>query len=512
MLIGAASAAIVLWQNARLAILWDVSYVLENAARIAAGDVPYRDFPFPYAPLTFVVQAAIIRVFGGVVWHHIVYAAAACGVATAITFFVVRRFVPRATAVFLTLPLVLLGIYCIVPNPFYDPDACLAVVAVIAMLGARCAPLPVGALCILPLFVKQNIGLAFVAALIVIVVAERRWRVLAGLAIGAAVALALVAAIFGLHNYATWTLTYAAARRLPPLSMMLGVYGDPIVWCGIAVVLLSFVPRLRWLLVVPWLFILVRFFVSDDPNEREINLLRVWPMILVVAAIAIVVLWRREEPMLRSLPLLAMAAIHGAFLSQQTWGSTYGIWPLYVILLAFVFRAAKATPAMAAIVAAVTILSAWHYLRIEGRLQYAKWNEGEMQTSSLPALRGLRVRGEWLPEFDELVAWTDAHVPRGDGILFIPGEDLFYFATGRRPQFPVLMFDRTINPYSPAQIAAIAEQRGIRWFIVKRRLQVNGTPYPELGDAIHLLSARYHPAAFLRNYVVWVSGKPGIRF
>jgi hypothetical protein len=65
------------------------------------------------------------------------------------------------------------------------------------------------------------------------------------------------------------------------------------------------------------------------------------------------------------------------------------------------------------------------------------------------------------------------------------------------------MFDRTINPYSPAQIADLAARRGIRWVIVKRRLQVNGTPYPEFGDAIHLLSARYHPAAFLRNYVVW---------
>ena len=106
-------------------------------------------------------------------------------------------------------------------------------------------------------------------------------------------------------------------------------------------------------------------------------------------------------------------------------------------------------------------------------------------------------------EFDELVRWTDAHVPRGDGILCIPGEDLFYFATGRRPQFPVLMFDRTINPYSPAQIAAIAEQRGIRWFLVKRKLQLNGTPFPELGDTIHLLSNRYHPVVFLKNYIVW---------
>lgn len=494
----------VLWQNARLAVLWDVSYVLENSARIAAGDLPYRDFPFPYAPLTFLVQAAIVRVFGRVYWHHVAYAMLAGGAATALTFLVVRRFVARATAVWLTLPLVLLGIYCVFPHPFYDSDACLCVVVLIAMLlGAR-HPMFAGALCIVPLFVKQNIGLAFVAALVVLMIVERRWRLLAGLAIGAGVALALVAAIFGLGNYATWTLSFAAARRLPPIGMMLGVYREPIVWWGIAIVVVALIAeRLRWLIVVPWIFIAIRFFVSDDPNEREINLLRVWPLLLVVATIAAIAVWRTEEPILRAIPLLVVATIQGTFLSQATWGSTYGIWPLLVILLAFVFRVAKAPAIAAAFIAIVMLMSAAHYLRIEGRLQYAKWSDGAMRTSSLPALRGLRMRGEWLPDFDELVTWTDAHVPRGDAMLFLPGEDLFYFTTGRRPRFPVLMFDRTINPYSPAQIAALAEQRGVHWVVVKRQLQINGTPYAELGDTIHLLSARYRPVAFLRNYVVF---------
>src|SRR5882762_9867318 len=53
------TAAVVVWQNSRLGVLWDLSYILENAFRISAGDVPYRDFPFPYAPLTFLVQAAL---------------------------------------------------------------------------------------------------------------------------------------------------------------------------------------------------------------------------------------------------------------------------------------------------------------------------------------------------------------------------------------------------------------------------------------------------------------------
>src|ERR1035441_4266388 len=40
-----ASAAVVLWQNAHLAILWDASYTLDTSFRIALGQMPYRDFP-----------------------------------------------------------------------------------------------------------------------------------------------------------------------------------------------------------------------------------------------------------------------------------------------------------------------------------------------------------------------------------------------------------------------------------------------------------------------------------
>src|SRR6185369_4146547 len=116
LLLGLGSASIVVVQNARLTVLWDLSYILENATRIAMGDVPYRDFPFPYAPLTFVVQALIIRIFGRALWHHIAYAAIAGGAATALTYVSLRCITSRARAVILALPLIALGIYCVFPH------------------------------------------------------------------------------------------------------------------------------------------------------------------------------------------------------------------------------------------------------------------------------------------------------------------------------------------------------------------------------------------------------------
>src|SRR5437764_14344185 len=99
----AATAAVVVWQNSRLGVLWDASYILENSFRISAGDVPYRDFPFPYAPLTFLTQAAIIKLTGRVFWHHIVYCAVVGGLTTVLTWRIglqlLRGVVPRARLV-----------------------------------------------------------------------------------------------------------------------------------------------------------------------------------------------------------------------------------------------------------------------------------------------------------------------------------------------------------------------------------------------------------------------------
>ena len=86
-----ATALVVIWQNSRLAVLWDLSYILENPYRISLGDVPYRDFPFAHAPLTFLIQAALIKLSGRVFWHHAAYCAVIGGLSTVVTWRVLRN-------------------------------------------------------------------------------------------------------------------------------------------------------------------------------------------------------------------------------------------------------------------------------------------------------------------------------------------------------------------------------------------------------------------------------------
>lgn len=481
LLLGAASASVVLWQNSRLTVLWDLSYILENASRIAAGDVPYRDFPFPYAPLTFVVQALLIKLSGHVLWHHVAYAAIACGIATALTYFIVLRITrSRIVSLILTCPLIVAGIYCIFPHPFYDPDCCLVVLCVVAMMLRDDNSIALGVLAVVPLFVKQNIGLALLAAMIVLALVRRRWRTLGGIAIGGGVALVLVATIFGLGNYVQWTIRFAAARRLPPLAQQLETYNDATLWWWLACVIVGALLARRWraeaipLIAIPWVWVLIRFFTFDDPLEPQINLLRIWPLMIVIALLLI----------RRPLAFLIFATIQGAFLSQSTWGSTYGIWPLLIILFALAIEwlgIDRISIALASFVIAVTLLGAVRYVVLEERLQYAKIYE------------------DWRTPFAELVAWTDRNIPRDDAILCMPGEDLFYFTTGRRPRVPVLMFDRTINPFDAKTIATFPN---VRWVIVKKRLQLNGPPPMEQeGEVLRLM--RLTPVAHLANYDVY---------
>src|SRR3979409_2599676 len=176
-----AAALVVVWQNSRLAVLWDLSYTLENSYRISLGDIPYRDFPFAHAPLTFLVQAAIIKLAGRVFWHHVAYCAIVGGLSTVLTWRITQNVLrsavthARLLAFLLSLPLIPLGIYSIFPHPFYDPDCTFAILIAVLLLQqldlkplSSWRTLAIGAALVIPLFAKQNTGLVFLASAIVL--------------------------------------------------------------------------------------------------------------------------------------------------------------------------------------------------------------------------------------------------------------------------------------------------------------------------------------------------------
>jgi hypothetical protein len=574
----AATAGVVLWQNAHVAVLFDLSYILNTAERIALGQVPYRDFPLAHAPLTFLLQAAIIRLTGRIVLHHVLYVAITGGLGTVLTWRLALallrgRVVAAWTVALLTAaPLVFLGIYCIVPNPEYDCDGgfwllvALWFFAQIEPKKGAALAFAAGVAACVPMFFKQNMGGPFLlvavgAVLLVLVqkrlqggnapasvVESRSLRAfLTGVCAGLLTALLALECTVGLGNYLHWTIQYAGQRRLPGLGLMLSVYSDPsLAWTlpcvAGALLLLALKQRTRvphprrdfvfaakvgssrWpamaafaLLAAPFVFTLASLARYDDADERGDALLALWPLVLVLAAalaLAHLVRLRRQLTLRAFMPLLLLAAIHGTFLSQQLWGSTYGIWPLLVLaiaeLLAFLgpFAAREGgnrwfTPALAAVISITLLVCGGFYTASEERLSYANLPDGPAAHSAFPELAGLATPGPYLLEIDELLRYAQANIPFDDGIVLLPGEEPFYFATGRAPRFPVPFFDPTIDPYTPAEIAALVRSRNIRWLIVKTDVQTKEDPTPDRAAVMQLLMQEFLPAAHLRGYDVY---------
>jgi hypothetical protein len=580
-----ASAAVVLWQNARLCVLWDASYTLDTSFRIALGQMPYRDFPLVHSPLTFLIQAAIMRLTGRVFFHHILYAALVNGLATVLAWRIVlhtlRQHLSTAwpLSLLLAAPLIPLGVYSILPFPSYDCDTAFSILIVIFLLqwlqknssSASRPRLPfffTGAILPLPVFFKQNIGLPFLAivfALIFLLLLVQQLRrntaahespaslsaLLAGSLTTLTCASLLLHFTAGVHNYLRWTIQFASERRLPGLQPMIDLYAEPslLYWlpCVAAALFILHMKTMNWvphpirafceiggirgsyyrsvsallLLTAPFLWTLISLANSADSEDRAATLLALWPLLLILSAA--LSLWNlcRRPSLSTCIPILILAAIQGTFLSQQLWGSTYAIWPLLVLLIAEMIaflssvgshattssvRSPKLflAPSLAAVIAATLLVCGGLYTLSEERLLYAQLPDGPILHSTIPALNGMAVTGPYLPEFEELLRFSAKEIPFSDGLILLPGEDPFYFATGRTPQFPVLLFDNATDPLSsPAQLVAEAERCRIRWLIVKRNLQIKEDVTPQREATLRALQEIFLPYRKLAAYDVY---------
>jgi hypothetical protein len=553
-----ATAAFVLWQNSRVAVIWDISYILDSAYRLSLGQIPYRDFPFVHPPLTFLLQATIMRLTGRVFFHHVLYAAIIGGLATVVTWRITFHTLAadltsvRLLSLLLAAPLSVLGIYSIMPHPFYDCDCIFAILVAILLLqrlepnspsDARPPhPILTGIAIVIPLFFKQNIGLPFllitVAAILVLLIAKILRAQSASKSTLSVAALSTVlitafttlctAAILlhfygGLRNYLHWTVQFAAQRRLPGLKAMLGVYTDPsLLWtlpCIATALLLTRLKPIKapwWLrpissllLTIPFLWIVLSLFLNPAPEDRADSLLSVWPLLLILSAILALYQLSRGLTLRHLLPIILLATINGTLLSQQLWGSTYAIWPLLILLLAEMLaflsvlqpkpKLFQLTISIAISLAACGTL----YAISEERLSYIKTSTDPVTRSTLPELAGMSAHGPYLPAFDQLVHFATIEIPATDGLILIPGEDPFYFATGRIPQFPLLLFDNTTDPYTPYQLLNLSRTRNIRWLIVKRNLQLNEDPTPQPQAILQALQQDFALYRSLDNYDIY---------
>jgi hypothetical protein len=558
-----ATAGFVVWQNSRVAVMWDLGYLLDTGWRIALGQMPYRDFPLVHAPMTFVIQALLMKVLGRHFFISWIYAAVVGGVGTWVGWRTLVKVLGGSgrLALVLAAPLVFVGVYCVYPHPIYDCDCGFWILIAVWLLGEMSESvgwvrgLVTGGAVVVPVFFKQNMGLPFAGLVglgLVVVLMMNVWnptlrkeregwgthfldyaevRVLIGIVATAVVAVVVIQATVGAGNYLHWTVKFAAARRLPGLSVMAEAYREPVLWWALPVMmsgwgLLALPIVQRWkrrvwvqvlavmMMAAPFVFTLVMAFVNDDSDDRADGLLALWPLVMIVAAVGALIELRKGVSLKRVLPFCVLAAIHGSFLSQQLWGSTYAIWPLLLVLIAG-WVAGLPNPlqsdggrwvrlTVGAVIAVVLLVCGGFYAVSLERLEYVNRPDGDdVVRATLPVLRGMATSGPYVENFEEMVRFTELEIPAGDGLLLLPGEDLFYFATGRVPEFPVLLMDHATDPYSAEELMAEARKRNVRWVIAKRDLQIKENPMPEAEETMRLVGEEFGVYRELKGYEVY---------
>ena len=505
-----ASAAFVLWRNSQVGVLADLAYPLNTATRIAAGDVPYRDFPLAQAPGEFLMQALLIKAFGPHFGIQIAYATLLGGLATALTYVIVLQIIrgalasPRAVAAILAFPLVPLGIYAVYPHPFYDADACLAVlIAIVAILVARDRPTPAtwlvaGGLIAVPIFIKQNIGGAFLVLSVAALAAEALARVsarqgfhwcVAGIVVTLGVEILALQLFVGVDHYLRWAWTFALAGRGVSLARF-REFADPlIVWPAALIVLLAVVspflqPRFRTPLFLAglgaWLVSMVlaptAFFAVP----------RLFPPLLIAASVlALARAWRDGPNFAALLPLVVAGTTLGTLQSLGLNGSAFGIFPMLMIAIGslvhdlawLIDRPQRIAPLTGIVLALVLTVAGSAYTLENFRIRFVDVNaSGPVMRSAFPSLTGLSARGPYLPDLDAILFWIRDNIPADEPFVFLPGEDPAYYALGRRPPLPSVYFYDVATPYSPAEIARFADDARLRWVFVKDRLQLIEEP------------------------------------
>jgi len=68
----------------------------------------------------------------------------------------------------------------------------------------------------------------------------------------------------------------------------------------------------------------------------------------------------------------------------------------------------------------------------------------------------------------------------------------------------VLMFDHTVNPYTPEEILKLARDRNIRWLIIKQNMQDEDEQIEHESDRLtEVLEQEFEQIESLKNYEIY---------
>lgn len=550
-LFAALSVAVVLIQTSRFWDLVDLSYVLDYSYRISLGQMPYKDFFFLYPPGTFLIQALIIKFFGTTLYPQIIY----CSVISFLTYLLTYRILffindDKWLNIVLALPISITGGYGIMSQPFYDPDSVfiilLTLFIVLKSYSNKFSTLYTffaGIICVLPTFIKQNTGLAFLMLIHAtylgtlifsrneLTLKKYKWFIF-GTLISLSTILIYIHFAYGLGNYINNTITIAYKVRLPEpfhflsTTFSLVVLRKSVFWILIVFILKYLKLKNIWLNIISLLLLLSQTYLIPFAYYlfRGIpyfdTFLTIWNITIVVGSVIFIysLIKIKSIPLFIKLLLgVNIGLIGSSLLSQGSIGSTYGIWPIFSLVFALMYllllkSGFKRHPILLKNLILVNFIvvtfSVIFYVISNDRWIYYNGfdNTQQIHSSNTQRLRGLSLSGDATLNMDNLFEFVQKEIPLDDAIIMIPHEDPFYFATGRKLLFPILNVDWQIYwlVYKPQDIIDNIELYNVKWLIVKTRTQMIDLSNTKEFNAIYpLLKNKFVIYRILPGYEIY---------
>ncbi len=517
-IIGLLSAFFVYYQafinDERILVLLDFTYFVEHAYRIYLGEMPYKDFGLALTPGIFLIQAGVFKLFGLNAHAIVLHACFVSFFVVLLNFYIMNKLHKNYVInISLLLPLIFTG-QAIFPHAWYNTESlffCLIALAYLLKVlysqkKAYWQFFVVGILISLPFFIKQNVGIFFQFFMLLSLFLVSQFSkkellfkeflfILTGSVLIPVIFIVTLFMSGALDDFYYQVFQFPSETRDPITQIggiikaylsyeaMVSYAGVILLWLFLCTPSLSYRTKSYILpLFAPIIFfmtylasfrypdlyfathtitiffttiVVIVFFFSNTYQfliNKSGQLFFIFlPMVLLVTSISLFLSWISFAGYIENMYFLLIATVAintiRFFPNLMTWKIFYLFFGLLFSIHSFInLPINKVLPFLL------------HGITYEATIK--------------DKLEGLGASGDYFPQMEKLFQFADKHIKKIDKVVTLPGEDPFYYATGRIPPLAYVQANpHTFVPHNVNWFLQQCLEEKVKWIIVKKRLQ-----------------------------------------
>jgi hypothetical protein len=496
----------------RILALLDFTYLVEHAYRIYLGEMPYKDFGLALTPGIFLIQAGVFKLFGLNAHAIVLHACFVSFFVVLLNFYIINKLHKNYVInISLLLPLIFTG-QAIFTHANYNMESlffCLIALAYLLKVlysqkKAYWQFFMVGILISLPFFIKQNIGLVFqffmLLSLFLVSLFSKKellfkefLLILMGNILIPVIFIVILFMSGVLDDFYYQVFQFPSEVRNPLTKIeeiikaylsyeaVLSYSGMVLMGLFLCTPVISHQTKsfiLPLFAPVILFFTYLTYFRAYNVHLETVIGIHFMTIVIIIFFLANVykfILNTSGQLFVTFVPMVLLATSVSVFLSYFSLPAQ--IENIYFLLIAIIaahsiqFFPNLTTWNIFYVVIGV-LFSFQFYGFANTKFFWFPTYSTVHEVAAEPKLRGLGTRDEWFPKMEQLFQFADKHIKNTDKVVTLPGEDPFYYATGRIPPLAYLQANpHTFVPYNVNWFFQQCLEEKVKWIIVKKHIQ-----------------------------------------